>query len=98
MGKRITISGASKELGVSVSTLRRWDKSGKLSPEKTASGHRRYDIAVLKPEPFRAISQEERKTMVYARVSGQDQKEDFERQKQVDFFDLFQCIKSLKGG
>jgi len=83
MGKMITISQAAKELGVSVSTLRRWDKSGKLSPEKTASGHRRYDIGVLKPESFRAIRQEERKTMAYARVSGQDQKEDLERQKQV---------------
>ena len=83
MGKMITISEAAKELGVSVSTLRRWDKSGKLSPEKTASGHRRYDMAVLKPESFRVSRQEERKTMVYARVSGQDQKEDLERQKQV---------------
>ena len=70
----ITISQAAKELGVSVSTLRIWDKSGKLSPEKTASGHRRYDIGVLKPESFRAIQQEERKTMVYARVSGRIRK------------------------
>jgi len=83
MGKMITISQAAKELGVSISTLRRWDKSGRLSPEKTASGHRRYDIGILKPESFRAIQQEERKTMAYARVSGQDQKVDLERQKQV---------------
>ena len=83
MDKFVTISEASKELGVSVSTLRRWDKTGKLIPEKTASGHRRYNIAMLKPETFRAIKQEERKTIAYARVSGQDQKDDLERQKQV---------------
>ena len=83
MDKFVTISVASKELGVSVSTLRRWDKSGKLTPEKTASGHRRYNVAKLKPESFRMIKQEERKTIAYARVSGQDQKDDLERQKQV---------------
>ena len=83
MIKLVTISEASKELGISVSTLRRWDKSGKLMPEKTASGHRRYDIAKLKPGAFRPAKAEERKTVAYARVSGQDQKNDLERQKQV---------------
>ena len=83
MNKLLTISEASKELGVSVSTLRRWDKSGELVASKTASGHRRYDITKLKPESFRVAIKEERKTIAYARVSGQDQKDDLERQKQV---------------
>ena len=79
----MTISEASRELGVSVSTLRRWDKSGQLAADKTASGHRRYDISKLKPNSYRIFKQEERKTIAYARVSGQDQKNDLERQKQV---------------
>ena len=79
----VTIGEAAKELGVSISTLRRWDKSGKLNPERIASGHRRYNISRLKPESFRMIKQEERKTIAYARVSGHDQKEDLERQMQV---------------
>ena len=83
MNKLMTISEASRELGVSVSTLRRWDKSGQLAAEKTASGHRRYDISKLKPNSYRIFKQEERKTVAYARVSGQDQKNDLERQKQV---------------
>ena len=83
MSKLLTISEASKELGVSVSTLRRWDKAGTLAPEKTASGHRRYDISKLKPNAVRAAKKEDRKTIAYARVSGQDQKNDLERQKQV---------------
>ena len=78
-----TIGEAAKELGVSISTLRRWDKEGRLVAEKTASGHRRYDLSKLKPQAFRLVKQEERKTVAYARVSGQDQKEDLERQKQV---------------
>ena len=83
MSKLLTISETSKELGISVSTLRRWDKSGKLISEKTPSGHRRYDITKLKPEAHRAVYSEERGTVAYARVSGQDQKNDLERQKQV---------------
>jgi len=39
----ITISEAAEILGVSVDTLRRWDKSGKLSPVKTSdAGYRLY--------------------------------------------------------
>ncbi|MCL2059160.1 MAG: IS607 family transposase [Oscillospiraceae bacterium] len=83
MEKYLTIGEASKELGVSISTLRRWDSSGKLKSEKTASGHRRYDITKLKPNSYRNEKQNDRKTVAYARVSGQDQKNDLDRQKQV---------------
>ena len=83
MNRLVTISEAAEVLGVSISTLRRWDRSGKLMPEKTASGHRRYDIAKLKPELYRAAELEARRTVGYARVSGYDQKDDLERQKQV---------------
>lgn len=39
----ITISGAAEILGVSIDTLRRWDKSGKLSPAKISeAGYRLY--------------------------------------------------------
>lgn len=39
----ITISDAAEILGVSIDTLRRWDKSGKLSPIKTSNaGYRLY--------------------------------------------------------
>ena len=39
----ITISEAAEMLGVSIDTLRRWDKNGKLSPVKTSeAGYRLY--------------------------------------------------------
>ena len=41
------------------------------------------DISKLKPEQYRAAELESRKTVAYARVSSQDQREDLERQKQV---------------
>ena len=64
-------------------TLRRWEASGRLAAEHTAGGHRRYDLAKLKPELFRAAADTQRRTVAYARVSSHDQKDDLERQKQV---------------
>lgn len=73
---------AAEALGVSVTTLRRWEASGKLVADHTAGGHRRYDLARLKPELFRAEA-DTRRTIAYARVSSHDQKDDRERQKQM---------------
>ena len=79
----MTIGEASKVLGVSITTLRRWEKEGRLQPDEiTPGGHRRYDLMKLRPELFR-LQRSDRKTVAYARVSSHDQKEDLERQKQV---------------
>ena len=51
--------------------------------ERSPSGHRRYDLAKLRPELYRAADDAARKTIAYARVSSHDQKDDLERQKQV---------------
>ncbi|MCW6049428.1 IS607 family transposase [Microcoleus sp. A2-C5] len=75
---KVSISEAAKLKGVSVSTLRRWEAEGKLVPERTESGHRRYDIAKLI-----GVKAELSYTIGYARVSSHDQKEDLVRQKQV---------------
>lgn len=83
MGRLVSIGEAARALGVSITTLRRWEVSGKLVPEHTAGGHRRYDLAKLRPEMFRAEADAERRTVAYARVSSHDQKDDLERQKQV---------------
>jgi len=83
MERLIGIGEAAQTLGVSITTLRRWEATGKLSAIHTAGGHRRYDLAKLKPELFHAQSQTERSTIAYARVSSHDQKDDLERQKQV---------------
>ena len=81
--KLVDIAEAAKALGVSTITLRRWEQSGKLVPERTKGGHRRYDLNQLLPELYRNITNENRITIAYARVSSHDQKDDLERQKQV---------------
>ena len=42
-----SIKEAAEVLGVSVSTLRRWEKEGKVSSSKTKGGHRRYSMSDL---------------------------------------------------
>lgn len=75
----VSIKEKAKELGVSIATLRRWDKNGLLSPEKrTFGGHRRYKVAEkvdIKDE------EDERLIVGYARVSSHDQTKDLETQK-----------------
>lgn len=82
MNRLSSIGKTSEILGVSITTLRRWELEGKLIPERTASGHRRYDLGKLKPELIHSAS-DERRTIAYARVSSHDQKADLERQKQA---------------
>jgi len=46
-----TIKEFAKLSGISISTLRRWDKSGFFIPMKMPSGHRRYtddDLSKIK--------------------------------------------------
>ena len=75
---KLSISEAAKIKGVSTSTLRRWELEGKLIPERTVSGHRRYDLSQLL-----GIKSELSYTIGYCRVSSYDQKDDLVRQKQV---------------
>ena len=82
MDKLITIREAGKLLGVSNTTLRRWEESGKLVPERTAGNQRRYRLSQINPSLVRE-TEVDRRTVAYARVSSHDQKDDLERQKQV---------------
>lgn len=83
MNRLIGINEAAKQLGVSISTLRRWDESGVLVAERTPKGHRRYDIKKINPNLLHGIGNKGRKTIAYARVSSHDQKDDLQRQVQV---------------
>lgn len=78
MSNLITISEASKLLGVSTKTLRRWEKDGKIKSYRTEGLHRRYDVAELLGN-----KNDSSLTVGYARVSSKDQEPDLLRQKQV---------------
>ncbi len=76
---KVSIKAAAQELGVREETLRRWEQAGKITSERTAGGHRRYDLATIRKvvemrEHPRLESQPSaRVTIGYARVSSPDQ-------------------------
>jgi putative resolvase len=78
---KVSIKVAAQELGVREETLRRWEQAGKITSERTAGGHRRYDLAMLrKVAELPRNEPAERVTLGYARVSSQDQLSDLQRQ------------------
>ena len=80
MSKLLSIKQAANQLGVSVSTLRRWDETGVLVAQRTPKGHRRYDLSKINPSNK---VEQQRKTIAYARVSSHDQKSDLQRQIEI---------------
>ena len=80
----VSIGKAANILGVSIPTLRNWDKAGKLTPSFiTAGGTRMYDLATLNLIKGKKSIVPDRYTLAYARVSTQSQKEELETQKEV---------------
>lgn len=89
-------NSASKQLGVSASTLRRWLADGRIQAIKAPSGHNLYDIspfvhdehstataptAVVTTRRRRVTSEgEEPEDYIYARVSSAKQRGDLQRQ------------------
>lgn len=78
----VSIGYAAKALGVSVTTLRRWDASGKLVAERTPSGRRMYKLSTITSyNPIASCDEtHELPTIAYARVSSNDQKDDLDMQ------------------
>lgn len=81
MNELLSISKAANVLGVTVQTLRNWDKSNLLKPDDyTKGGNRRYRLSSL--VRFNKKTKDQ-KTIAYARVSSYDQREDINRQIQA---------------
>jgi molybdopterin-binding protein len=58
MAEDLRLGEAAKQLGVSVDTLRRWDRSGKLETSRDASNRRRVPVAEV--ERLRAAPERHR--------------------------------------
>jgi hypothetical protein len=54
--KFVAIGDAAKALGLSITTLRRWEAEGRQVQDRTAARQRRSDLAKLKPEVFHAAN------------------------------------------
>jgi putative resolvase len=70
-----------KQVGVSVKTLQRWDREGRLKAKRTLSGRRYYneaDLATALNLPQRPAA---RRTIAYCRVSSPAQRPDLQNQR-----------------
>lgn len=83
MHKLIAIKEAADLLGVDPRTLRRWEADGKISPQKTPGGHRRYLLSDI--EAMQGLESEDQvdDIAIYCRVSSHEQKQkgDLDRQQ-----------------
>lgn len=78
----LSIGKFAKSLGVSIQTLRNWDKEGKLKPTYvTENGYRYYSEDLLnKFRNIKNVNKIKKKNILYARVSAKNQKDDLNRQ------------------
>jgi len=67
-------------LGVSVKTLQRWDREGTLKANRTPTDRRYYTYAQYLQFKGIQTEQDERQTIIYARVSTRNQKDDLKNQ------------------
>jgi excisionase family DNA binding protein len=73
----VTPREATRLLGVSERTLRRWEQDGKIETIRTSGNQRRYNVL-----GYTAKSMGTRSTILYARVSSPKQREDLTRQSE----------------
>ncbi len=101
--RHVSIGEAAIILGVSVVTLRRWDRSGKLKPVfRTFGNHRRYNLS----EITKIYNKDSiiKKVVGYSRVSTFDQKKDLKVQSEVisnyikNKYNDFEIIEDLGSG
>ncbi len=79
----LSIGQTASLLGVSVSTLRRWETEGFFLPSyRTAGNHRRYHLEKVESLFGQFTRVEAKSAIAYARVSSSDQLSDLETQKQ----------------
>ncbi len=74
MAKLVSIGVIAEEYGVTTQTIRNWCDEGIFEVKRTKGGHRRF---------VWENDEEERKTILYSRVSSTGQKEDLKRQTEV---------------
>ncbi len=76
-----TISEFAEKLGVTVHTLQRWDREGKIVAKRTVSNRRYYSDEDLALALGLSASPVVKKTVVYCRVSSAGQKTDLANQR-----------------
>lgn len=96
----VTPKEASERFGVSTTTLTRWADSGIIEYKTTAGGHRRYKIEEENVTDEPIDKKNERRYIIYCRVSSKKQQDDLERQidTMVRAYPNHELIKDIGSG
>jgi len=87
-----SIGKFAKAIGISIETLRNWDKQGKLIPDKIKENGFRYYSQKQLDEYLGVETPKKRIVIGYCRVSSHKQKDDLERQvENVKMYMLASC-------
>ena len=70
-------------VGRSASTVRRWEREGRITAQRTASGQRYFTDADVRRVLQPGFDESARQTVVYCRVSSPGQKDDLDSQVQA---------------
>ena len=79
----LSVKETCRILGISESTLRRWEREGKIKIIRTPGGKRRIpesEVKRLLGEKEKKLEIRKMRCVIYVRVSGNSQKDDLERQ------------------
>ena len=100
--KFVKPSAAAERLGVSLHTLRRWEKKGLIEVIRTDNGQRRYNVDdyITRKGIKTGDEPKTREIILYARVSTRPQRDDLNRQaaKLIELFPEGRVIKEIAGG
>ena len=96
----VNMKVAKKILGLSISTLRNYEKEGKIECIKTENGWRKFNVKKYLIDNKIEVKEEIKKNYIYCRVSSYDRKEDLQRQ--VDFlknkYPTYEVITDIGSG
>jgi putative resolvase len=83
MAPPLNITKAARLMGLHVKTLQRWDRSGKLPAQRTATGRRYYTQEQVNTYLRAPRVETKRRVIIYCRVSSAAQRPDLENQIRV---------------
>ena len=96
----VNMKDAEKILGLSKSTLRTYEKEGKIETIRSETGWRKFNVKKYLLDNNIEIKEEVKKNIIYCRVSSYDRKEDLARQ--VEFlqnkYPLYEVITDIGSG
>ena len=96
----VNMKVAKKILGLSISTLRNYEKEGKIECIKTENGWRKFNVKKYLLDNKIKVKDEIKKNYIYCRVSSYDRKEDLQRQ--VDYlknkYPTYEVITDIGSG